>query len=1255
MKWAALFQIFLILGSVFSVSLLAPTPVIAEEQQVCCSETVDNNHCQYVPQSQCKPGSLQASTSCSQTSFCKLGCGFDQESGRCFKNTPKFTCQSNGQCTWTESASCDIPQCQQGCCVLSNECSFVTQLQCKRITSQFKDVNMTFDESITDEFACINQCRSFERGACVTSEGSCTFTTRAECGVQATLEVNQTGPLVGFHPNRLCSNPQLGTECAAQQYTDCLPNADGVYWFDSCGNPENIYSADKRASYNNGFILPKEQSCNNQNNNINNPGCGNCDFTKGTLCGVAPSTVNPTFGDYACLDLSCNTIRQSPTSPASQSGQKKLGESWCSYDGAPGFGRDFVGSRHYRQLCINGQELTEPCKDFREEICVQGVQGQPPLGTQQSFALGQGEYIEALCRPNRHSSCPDIKNQYDCENIQARDCYWIGKRLETSAGEQKQRENTEGKCAPLVSPGIAFWPGESTTKVSGLDPKATCDKGNTECKVVWQKAGLGGDLLKGSTWSGDGAGWKCVGNCECLNKEYLQATNNYCKSLGDCGAWYNINGKFTTGGFIETNNNSDLTSADVEDYDSLVFPAGGKSDYNNKFGAFFKQAAPGLIVIGLTAVGTAIAFYGYGTMALGQALGQGFFAGTSGVFGLEAMGDTTLGQLAGRSFTTGTISPAAGAQAYPAVAGDGVSFAGGQIYTKVPKAMADQLAQQLPKTYVDATGRTISTVTPAGQGLSTVNIPAGQTPFATVPKGGFQATQGTTVQPAASGGGQFFYALNIIAWVYTIYSLLDVLLADTKTETITISCQPWVAPSGGADCEKCTAEGKECSEYRCRSLGQTCKLLNAGTKQEACVNAHPNDATSPIIHADSSALARGYTLTEATGVGFTLNQKIEPFTAVSLGIKTDEFSQCKFSTELSKTYDQMTNFFGEGIFAQEHKTTFALSSLMAKDEALRLTNGGKYTVYLRCQDGNGNKNNKAYYINFAIKPGPDITAPVIEATSIANGAYVPTGVNATVLTLYTNEPSTCKWDDIDTEFEQMHNSFACTTSQQPTSSIYYGLYDCTTLLDNIQAGRANNYYMRCKDQVGNVNSDSYPFRLTGTIPLEITSVAPPQGTRFFIANPLVKVVTSKGAQGGVAVCGYNFNDPTPVNALEFSKTNSTTHEQQFEALVPGDYTTYISCFDVAGNLAQTNTTFNVNIDTLGPHLSQIYTEGTLLYIITHEDSICEYSSTGAFAFGRGVRMTGENTREHTTTLDNNVYYLTCRDAFQNDASYRVFV
>ena len=36
-------------------------------------------------------------------------------------------------------------------------------------------------------------------------------------------------------------------------------------------------------------------------------------------------------------------------------------------------------------------------------------------------------------------------------------------------------------------------------------------------------------------------------------------------------------------------------------------------------------------------------------------------------------------------------------------------------------------------------------------------------------------------------------------------------------------------------------------------------------------------------------------------------------------------------------------------------------------------------------------------------------------------------------------------------------------------------------------------------------------------------------------------------------------------------------------------------------------------------------------------------------------MTGEQTLEHETTLDSNVYYIVCRDAFENDASYKLFI
>ncbi|MBI5133642.1 MAG: hypothetical protein HZA83_02920, partial [Thaumarchaeota archaeon] len=519
----------------------------AQEQKVCCSETTGGGTCIYTDASNCKPGAMNAATTCEQTSFCKLGCGYDKDSGKCFKNSPKFNCEKNGNCQWSASPNCDIPQCKKGCCVLSNECSFTTQIECKLITSQYKDIEMNFKEEINNELGCINQCRSFEKGACVRGDGSCIFTTREGCGVETPANVNVTGPLVGFYPGRLCSNPQLGTECASQQYTGCVPDRDEVYWFDSCGNPENIYSSDKAASYNNGFILEKEQSCSLNSNNINSAGCGNCDYSKGSLCGLAPRNVKPAYGDYSCRDLKCDNLTISATTPAANTAGtiRQNGESWCSFDSVPGFGNDPVGSRHYRRLCINGIELTEPCKDFREDLCIQGEVGEGPFLTDQSFGLsGNNKLLAAICRPNRWKSCSYINNERDCWNVQQRDCFWVGRSavpnsvdLEKANLEQEQamRENTNGKCLATVPPGLKFWTDESKGQTPDADAEATCAKGNTECRVVWEKGGIYG-------------GWKCIQNCNCRNKEWLDSANFVCKSEGDCGAYVNFVGKGSVGG-----------------------------------------------------------------------------------------------------------------------------------------------------------------------------------------------------------------------------------------------------------------------------------------------------------------------------------------------------------------------------------------------------------------------------------------------------------------------------------------------------------------------------------------------------------------------------------------------------------------------------------------------------------------------------------------------------------------------------------
>ena len=50
---------------------------------------------------------------------------------------------------------------------------------------------------------------------------------------------------------------------------------------------------------------------------------------------------------------------------------------------------------------------------------------------------------------------------------------------------------------------------------------------------------------------------------------------------------------------------------------------------------------------------------------------------------------------------------------------------------------------------------------------------------------------------------------------------------DSKTETVSFDCMPWQPPVGSDSCEVCNDEdGLPCSEYRCRSLGQNCELVN---------------------------------------------------------------------------------------------------------------------------------------------------------------------------------------------------------------------------------------------------------------------------------------------------------------------------------------------------------------------------------------------------------------------------------------------
>ena len=524
-----------------------------------------------------------------------------------------------------------------------------------------------------------------------------------------------------------------------------------------------------------------------------------------------------------------------------------------------------------------------------------------------------------------------------------------------------------------------------------------------------------------------------------------------------------------------------------------------------------------------------------------------------------------------------------------------------------------------------------------------------------------QQQAGQTVAESAGGvsptGGAFLSVLNFIMILWLVYNLVDIFGQDVKQEPVTATCSPWQAPKGGLDCEKCGKDGKPCSEYRCRSLGASCKLINTGTENEKCVNQNPNDVSSPRIYANTSALQVGYTLTEVKNQGFTIKEKIEPFTKVTLGVSTDEPAICKFGLEHSKAFTEMLHPFGQTDYDYSHLLQFSLPSDLANNEqVLRLTNGGKYSIYVRCSDSAGNENNKDYYINFEIKPGPDYTAPTIELTSVVSGSYITSGVSQIPFYAFLNEPAQCKWSTTDTDYNNMQNSFTCRTSSFDQRSVYYGLYECGTTLTGIQPKQVSTYYFRCKDQPlqtdeskRNVNTESYKFSLIGTEELKITNVKPTGLT--YEPSPILEVTTAGGAQNGLSLCSFGLGKSGQVLFLE---TNASTHKQPLTNILPGEYDVSITCVDAGGNLASSSTRFTTQTDTIGPKITQIYTEGNILKISTNEDSTCEYSNEAPFTYGQGTPMTGTLTRTHEATLVNKPYYVACKDKFDNTVSVQVY-
>ena len=122
-------------------------------------------------------------------------------------------------------------------------------------------------------------------------------------------------------------------------------------------------------------------------------------------------------------------------------------------------------------------------------------------------------------------------------------------------------------------------------------------------------------------------------------------------------------------------------------------------------------------------------------------------------------------------------------------------------------------------------------------------------------------------------------------------------------------------------------------------------------------------------------------------------------------------------------------------------------------------------------------------------------------------------------------------------------------------------------------------------------------------------------------------------------------------STEFFVTgNASTHEQSL-AIIPGQHTYYLGCYDDAGNTAYNQTVFSILADTTSPGIEHVYedtsTSPSIIRVELNEDAFCQYSLENEISFGEGTDMIKDG-NIHSVEGGYPKYFVTCKDVYGNE-------
>lgn len=1242
-KGVAGFEMVLLIGMIFAVSYMIASAdfVSGAVQPTCCEQTTEGGICQDVlDPAECDSSGKAVAASCSETSFCEIGCCIDDLEGTFDRNVPQKLC-TGANSRWVDDPTCSIQGSGLGCCVLGSDVEYVTSQRCSRL-SDLRGVDKNYLNLGENDCLALGELQV--KGACVLPNDNCKFTTAEDC-------VSLIGNEQSFYPGYLCSAPELNTTCEKTEMTTCLDGQDEVYFLDSCGNTANIYDSSKANDDEYwSYFLFRGNTCNPSEDNADSKDCGACSRFLGSTCASASSEgFNPDMGDYFCKSTSCEY----------EGTTYENGESWCVYDGKIGEGKDVVGSRHWKMICSNGEVQLEPCADYRNEICVEEDL--------------EGELDVASCKANNWRACVDSKPG-NCNELP--DCERRTFTLDSFSVDV---------CAPKYPGGFAF-DGQYQKTANQI-----CSRASKTCVVTYEKPTPFSPCT-------------CVENCECEEAIFTQEMNDVCISMGDCGGYVNYLGKYTSGGYSVSNAPAVAASlytkyADPRNFLGQRGEVGDISDYLRAAGINVTsirdiRGMGGISLLSLyrklssqgeiDTVGTGNAVAGDdsdGGVLTGEVVAPitenvigpaaDLFTATTPIFtdlasaqawaninGLPAR--LNLPGVADRlglqiiqpgsspspisSGTSGSPTATQQGMISPQTAGMIGGIVGGIIGGIAGNALAGALGLDKTGSFLMSTGfGFIGSVmgTAIGTGL------AGQVGV------------GAAIQAAIFGGGAEIFGsvmaiVNpIMFWVGAGLIIASLFFGgECEPVIVTYNCKAWRQPAGGSDCEKCNDGELPCSEYRCESLGAACDLINEGTSQEKCVANGENDFKAPSLSPQEQVISDNESYSEISEAGFRIVGQdggcIEAYEPIYFGINTNEMARCKFDLQ-QLDFDEMRFDMGGNYFSYNHTTSFLLPDPSHGQARIGGWADGEVTLYVKCEDQWGNQIPSFYEIGMCVNDAPDITPPRVRATMPGNGGLISYNLTEKEISVYTNEPADCKWSYEDVEYGFMPNRMTCNNGFEEAT---VSGYSCTDTID--VNGTSTEIFVRCKDQpwlVGenatrrNENSEGYSFVLNKPdSPLRIVKTAPSAIVSVESVPAKVDLQVETAGGGELTLCKYSFEGYE--NMIQFFESVNRYHKQQFN-LVAGEYEIFVKCQDETGAEVTKEVEFEVYKDSAPPLIARVFNDGGRINIITTEDSQCVYMNDDCVYDFDKAESAGSGKLHTISAKRGERYFVKCKDEIGN--------